>query len=512
MLTMDQVKDIRRLYYEQGLKPSEIAEKTGRNYKTVLKYIDKEDFNSSPPEKEGEKKHPSKLDLYKPTIDRWLMDDKKAPRKQRHTAARVYHRLKQMEGFRCSYRLVAQYVAAKKKELNLGHKEGYLPLVHYPGEGQGDFGYADFDENGRRYHGKYFVLSFPQSNGGYLQLHYGENMECLLESLVAIFEYIGGVPTEIWFDNTSTIVTKIIRGGGRDITERFERFSQHYRFTAKFMNPESGWEKGNVENKVGYLRRNELVPVPAFTNLAEYNAKLMSSCDDDMKREHYEFDDGTMISDLFAKDRAALIPLPSVAFDTALYMTARTDNYGKFTLEGGKHEYSASPAFCRMPVSLKITSAEVIVLDDKGNEVVRHRRLYGDQKQSSMNWLPYLRYIARKPRSLRNTGIYDMMPGPMQTYMDAVGSPMRGRVLKILSDLTDRTGFESAVNTVTKAISYQATDPDSLQALYNRLYSDVPLLPELDNHDLPDSAKVILFQKNDLSKLDQLLKGGAANG
>lgn len=154
----------------------------------------------------------------------------------------------------------------------------------------------------------------------------------------------------------------------------------------------------------------------------------------------------------------------------------------------------------------------MIVLDDKGNEVVRHRRLYGDQKQSSMNWLLYLRYIARKPRSLRNTGIYDMMPGPMQTYMDAVGSPMRGRVLKILSDLTDRTGFESAVNTVTKAISYQATDPDSLQALYNRLYSDVPLLPELDNHDLPDSAKVILFQKNDLSKLDQLLKGGAANG
>lgn len=76
-------------------------------------------------------------------------------------------------------------------------------------------------------------------------------MECLLEGLVATFEYLGGVPTEIWFDNTRIIVT-----------ERFQRFCEHYRFRPLFMNPESGWEKGNVENKVGYLRRNELVPVP----------------------------------------------------------------------------------------------------------------------------------------------------------------------------------------------------------------------------------------------------------
>ena len=76
---------------------------------------------------------------------------------------------------------------------------------------------------------KYLVLSFPYSNGGFLQLNYGENMECLLEGLVAIFEHIGGVPTEIWFDNTRTIVTKVIKGGGRNVTERFQRFCEHYR-------------------------------------------------------------------------------------------------------------------------------------------------------------------------------------------------------------------------------------------------------------------------------------------
>lgn len=89
-------------------------------------------------------------------------------------------------------------------------------------------------------------MDFPYSNCGYLQLHYGENMECLLESMVAIFEHIGGVPTEIWFDNTRTIVTKIIRGGGREVTERFLRFQEHYGFKSVFCNPDAGNEKGGV--------------------------------------------------------------------------------------------------------------------------------------------------------------------------------------------------------------------------------------------------------------------------
>ena len=143
------------------------------------------------------------------------------PRKQRHTARRVYNRLQEQykDGFACSYRLVADYVARRKKELRLIRQDAYIPLIHHPGEAQADFGTADF----------------------------------ILEGLEAVFEHIGGVPAEIWFDNTKTIVTEIIKGGGRHVTERFQLFCEHYRFKAVFMNPESGWEKGNVENKVGYL-------------------------------------------------------------------------------------------------------------------------------------------------------------------------------------------------------------------------------------------------------------------
>lgn len=172
------------------------------------------DFNLPEPAPASEQQFCPKLDSYKPLIEQWLADDKKAPRKQHHTAKRVFKRLQQeAEGFDCSYRLVAGYVSTRKKDLNLGRKEGYIPLIHHPGEAQCDFGAADFYEGGKRHSGKYFVISFPYSNAGFLQLNYGENLECLLKSLMSIFTHIGGAPTEIWFDNKKTIVTKIIKGG-----------------------------------------------------------------------------------------------------------------------------------------------------------------------------------------------------------------------------------------------------------------------------------------------------------
>ena len=509
MFTMDQVHTIRELYYIQGLNLKEIAEKLNCDWRTVKKYVDQEDFSPPKPVPESEVVHESKLDPYKPTIDRWLTDDTKAPRKQRHTAKRIHRRLKEeVPGYNCSYRLVAEYVATKKVELRLRKNENYLPLIHKPGEGQADFGKMVFYENGHMHEGKHLVLSFPYSNGGFLQLNYGENMECLLEGLQAMFEHVGGVPTEIWFDNTSTIVTKIIKGGERNKTDRFVRFEAHYRFKSVFMNPESGWEKGCVENKVGYLRRNRCVPVPRFDSLVEKNKELLSECDEDMQREHY--DKNRLISDLFQEDKAALLPLPSVRFDTAAYGMATTDKYGRFTLDDGKHRYSASPEFCEKTIQYKLTSSEVVVMDQNLHEIVRHKRLYGDEKER-MDWLPYLKYIAKKPRSLRNSGIYDMMPENMRHFMDTCGSADRGKILKALSELTDRTGFDSALRTVDEAINLQIKDPDSLKNLYRRLYTDVPVLQSLESSmDVP--LRKIIPLRNDLSICDEALKGGAHHG
>lgn len=508
MLTMDQIHDIRFRFFEKGENISQIANALNLDWKTVQKYVDMTDFNLPALRPASEKRFCPKLDPYKPMIDSWLEEDKQAPRKQRHTATRVYNRLmREVEGFDCSYRTVASYYTVKHKELFSGSKEGFLPLEHNPGESQADFGTAVFYENGMKLTGKYLELSFPQSNKGYLQLNYGENMECLLEGLDAIFRYIDCVPDEIWFDNTKTIVTKVIRGGGRETTERFNRFREHYRFRAVFTNLEAGHEKGNVENKVGYHRRNFLVPVPRFISLSDFNRQLLEKCEEDADREHYRHNE--TIEELFAKDLKHCHPLPEIPFDLSGRATATTNKWGKFYLNKGLHEYSASPKHANTVVNLKITSSLIIVMDENYREIVKHRRLYGDTKQQCMDWLPYLKQLAFRPRALKYSGIYDMMPRNLKKYLDSCTNTEIGKVLKVLAELTDRTGFDSALNTVNQALCYGTSDAESLKNLHRRLYTDVPELPPMPlGSDIP----MVKQMPAGLIDYDAFLKrGGVAN-
>ncbi len=502
---MDQIHHIRELYFEQGYNISDIAKATDTNWKTVAKYVDMADFNEPLPVPASKQRFCPKLEPYKQLIDSWLEEDKLHPRKQRHTALKVFNRLTdEVADFSCSYRLVAEYVRRRKEELNLKRNEGFLPLEHHPGEAQADFGSADFYERGRLVSGKYLVLSFPWSNAGYLQLLYGENTECLLEGLDAIFSHIGGVPQEIWFDNGSAMVARVIKGNERDLTERFSRFREHYGFKAVFMNPAEGHEKGNVENKVGYIRRNYLVPAPKFDDLMFYNCDLLDKLDSDQDRPHYYKQ--TLISELFEADRAALMPLPSVPFDKSRIITGiSTDGYGRFTLDNGKHEYSSAPKYANGTVNARLDSTFVTVLDDEYRPIVTHRRLYGDEHQSSMAWVPYLEYISRHPRSLKNTGIYEMMPETMQSYLNNCDGSQKKDVLHLLSELTERTGFESALHAVEQAIDYEVHDPDSLKSLYNSIFSDVPQLPPLETGGMiPDLDPM----QADLTEYDLFLKGG----
>ncbi|MGI6628972.1 MAG: IS21 family transposase [Bacillota bacterium] len=505
---MDKIHNIRFRFFMKGENISQIANAMQVDWKTVRKYVDMTDFNEPALKPASEQRLCPKLDPYKPTIDKWLEDDKQAPRKQRHTAKRVFHRLKkEFADFNCSYRTVATYYAVKHKEIFNGARGGFLPLEHRPGEAQVDFGTADFYENGKRLTGKYLEVSFPYSNKGYLQLFYGENMECLLEGLDTIFRHIGVVPGEVWFDNTKTIVSKVIRGGDRETTERFDRFREHYRFQAVFMNPGEGHEKGNVENKVGYHRRNLLVPIPRFLNLPDFNRQLLNMCEDDAEREHYRHN--KTIEELFEEDLKHCHPLPEIEFDLSGKKAVTTNNWGKFYLNKGMHEYSVSPKHANTTVNLKLTSSFVIVMDENFREIVRHRRLYGDTKQQSMDWLPYLRQLSIRPRALKYSGIYDIMPSTMKQFLEGCSNTETGKILKVLAELTDRSGFESALNTVNQALCYGASDADSLRNLYRRLYADVPELPPMPLG--PEIPKVGQMTTNLIAYDVFLKKGGAAD-
>jgi len=503
MLTMSKKKFIRELFFVNGKSITEISRATGHDRKTIRTVINIDDWNEPA---RIQKRGTGKLDPFKPIIDSWLDDDKRSKRKQRHTATRVYKRLRDEKGtresFDCSYETVNAYVRARKKEIFGAKNEGYIPLEHKPGEAQADFGAADYYENGALVEGRYLNISFPQSNYGYLQLFPGENMECLFEGLKNIFSHINGAPPEIWFDNASTMVTKILRGGERALTEKFIRFKEHYGFEAAFCNPDSGHEKGSVEGKVGYHRNNMLVPVPEFKDLDEYNKHLLELADADALRGHYR--KGATIKELFEGDKSALLPLPRNEFDTAGYITARADKYGIIRLNEGRHEYSTSPKYAGAAVNVKLTSAEVIILDESGRGVVAHKRLYGDKKGRKMNWVPYLELLARRPRAVKYSGVYNILPEEVRDYINMSKSGNVSDVIRMIAEFTKKTGFESAVATVAQAVKHNASDPESLKALHRRLFMDIPELPPLPRAEAPRVDPLM----PDLTKYDIFTGGG----
>ena len=213
---------------------------------------------------------------YTNIVDAWLEEDMKAPRKQQRTAKAIYEQLKKRTDFSGSIRTVRYYVSEKRKELIDASKEQYVNLTHDPGTAQADFGeFKAIDQDlDKLVTYPYLVVTFPHSNAQVVRVTPAENIECFLEALKDVFTEIGGVPKVIWFDNLSSAVKKVLKGSKRELTKAFTAFKWHYRFKANFCNVGQGHEKGSVENKVGYVRRNWMSPSPVIDNLEEFNSKL----------------------------------------------------------------------------------------------------------------------------------------------------------------------------------------------------------------------------------------------
>ena len=440
-----EVKKIRDMYRFQGLSVSEISRRTGHTRKTVAKYLDENDFSPKEISIPGKKDYSkSKLGPFLVYIDGYLNDDLSAMRKQRHTARKVFSRLsKEVPGFNCSYSTVAGYVKTRKAELGMEpEKNPPAPLIHYPHEAQGDFGAASFFICGKEYIGKYFAVSFPYSNAGYALLNYGENTECLLEALDAIFRHIGGVPREIWLDNASSMVINVIFGGTKTMTETFARFAEHYNFRPVFMNSREPQGKGNVENKVGYVRSNMLVPRPKGKSLEEINRKLLEECDEDQVRRHYKKRE--FINKLFEENVRCLNPLPVKDFPLYQTVAVKADKTGMIKIDK-KYHYSTSMSCAGRTVLARLTSDKVEIYDTEGTSIVVHPRLYGTAYESK-DWRPYLSGMVFKPRALFNTGLPDLFALEMKMYLLQADNKERVRVLRITDAINKEEGFETAVD------------------------------------------------------------------
>ena len=499
MLKMAQQQYIKHLYEMEEKSFSDIAKTLNINYRTARKYALKDDWNDDKLPKLEPESYPV-LGEFIPIINKWLEDDKTKPRKQRHTSQRVYDRLHREHGYTGSYSSVRRYVRKKKAEMSSKPK-GCLPLAHPQGEAQLDFGeFMYYDIHGQECKAYALIMSFPYSNKAYIQVFPAQNQECLLVGMKRIFEYIGGVPARIRFDNMSTAVAQVLKGAERKLTDGFSRFMLHYRFEADFCNPYSGNEKGNVENKVGYSRRNAFVPVPTITSFDQFNESMWEWCEKDAQREHYAHK--IPIEELWQEDKEKLLILPEKPYSVFRYEALAVDKTGFVRIDTNK--YGLSPKLAGKTVQAKIFFDEIEFYHDH-MLVGSFARCYG-KKQEIFDWTLYVSTLCKKPRALENTRFFHQFPDLWKDYLIKTNGKERKSALQLLEEIVSDGNVGLCDDTLLLAKENGRTDADSLRQCYymisKRELRPTPLALE--------SPPVMNYNPN-LSVYDGLM-GGEAHG
>jgi transposase len=474
--------------HQRGDKVSDIARALSVDRKTVYVHIKKTDFSPKPPVKAS---RPSKLDPYKSIILGWLEDDKKVFYKQRHTHRRIKERLKEEYGFECAYGTIADYV--RKIRVNQP-KDASLDLTWKPGFAQVDFGQADAIVDGIQQRCHYAVMAFPFSNDGFPQMFFGETGECFCQGLRDIFEFIGGVPPVIIFDNASGIGKR--KHQEFIESELFARFRMHYGFEARYCRPAAGNEKGTVERKVAFLRTELFVPIPVIDDIVAYNQELLNRSRFQEKEKHYT--KGCTVGELLEQDLSALVPLPPTPFECVRFDVVTSNGWGHIKVDGN-HIYSSDPANSNAESIVKISAHTITIMDMHGTVLAEHTRKFGDRRTESIEVTSQLKLLISRPRGWQNSVLRDVMPTSVVSHLDALDPEGLRRDLRLLHETSERSGLDATLGALEVLAHEHEEFPDFFQVgvLAARI-ADFGI----DTAPIPGA---------DLSSYDQVFLGGVTN-
>ena len=392
MLTVDHYARIRRAYRD-GLNICEIARRFHHSRRKVREVLR---GDGEPKRYSRKRQHYRRLGEFLGVIEGILCADEEAPPKQRHTAMRIFERLKG-QGYQGGYDAVRRYVAKVRRR----ERETFIPLVHDPGQRvEADFGqiYVDFPEGRRAV--SVLILVWSYSNAPFAVALPTQRTEAILEGMVRGFEYFGCVPQEVWWDNPKTVALALLTGRERRLHRRYAALASHYVFEPLFCMPASGNEKPYVENRVKTLQRRWSTPVPKAKDLDELNAYLLACCRAEGERAR----NGTAstIGELFERDRAASVALPRHAFDPCVMHPGKVDKYQLVRFDKVQYSVPRSYAFETVTVKGYIERVDVV----HGDRVIAsHRRSYqpGDQV---LDPLHYLATLGRRPAALDHSNVY----------------------------------------------------------------------------------------------------------
>jgi len=371
---------------QEDISKRQLCREEGIGWSTLEKVL----AHPEPPGYRREAPYPEpKLGPYVARIEQILDEDSKVGKKQRHTAQRIFERLVE-EGYEGGYTQVREKVRKLKRQRG----DVFVPLRHDPGTAQVDVGHALARVGGVLSKICYFVMALPHSDALFVQAFWHARTEMFWEFHRRAFDYFGGVPRRISYDNDKALVSAVTGTRSRRPTEGFLQLQSHYRFEAHFCAVRRANEKGVVEAMVGFARRKFLVPVSQVRDLEELNARLAEQCRADLARTLR----GKTLSkrELLVEDEAAFLPLPAAAFDACRKMPTRVNSLSLVRFD--TNDYSVPTCHAHHEVVVKGYVDRVVVCR-QGEVIAHHDRCWG-REQVCLDPVHYLAVVERKPGAL----------------------------------------------------------------------------------------------------------------
>jgi transposase len=455
---MENWAEIRRRVLVDGLSKRAACREYHIHWDTLTKILE----HPEPPGYRRSVPRPRpKLEAFLPVIHQILESDKKAPRKQRHTARRIFERLRDEHGYQGGLTIVKEAVAAWRTR----SAEVFVPLAHRPGEAQVDFGQAEILLDGQATTVALFVMTLPFSDAVFVCAFPRECTEAFLEGHVRAFTYFGGVPRRISYDNAKVAVAQITGGRDRKVTDAFLRLKSHHLFESHFCRVRRPNEKGHVETLIGFARRRFLVPVPAVHGgLEPLNAELERRCREDLARRLW----GKPVSKarLLAEERAALLPLPSETFVAARVEPRWVDSLSLVSFDA--NHYSVPTQFAHHRVSVVASVDAVRIVCGAGVAAV-HRRSWG-RERVFYDPVHYLALLERKPGALDFAAPLQgwELPvgfGVLRRRLEAeFGGPGTRQYIKVLR-LLEHASLAELTRAVERALELGTADADAVRLI-----------------------------------------------
>ncbi len=457
MFVVESYAAVRRFVFVEGHSRREAARVFGLSRATVAKMCR---FSLPPGYTRKKPAAKPKLGPLLPVIDAILEADHVAPVKQRHTAKRIFERLRDEHGFAGGYTVVKDHVRVSRAR----GRETFVPLAHPPGHAQGDFGEAVALIGGVRQKVHFLCMDLPQSDACFVKVYPRETTEAFLDGHVAAFAFFGGVPLSILYDNTKIAVAKICGDGKRERTRAFTELVSHYLFHDRFGRPGKGNDKGKVEGLVKHARANFMVPIPEATSFEELNARLEQRCR--ARQGERAGRRAETIGERLVADLAALRDLPAVPLEPCEKRAARVSSTALVRYR--TNDYSVPTAYGFQDVIVKAFVDEVVILCG-GAEVARHRRCYGEGAFIA-DPLHYLALIETKPNALDQAAalqgwelpdVFQHLRHRLEARMGNRGKREFIQVLRLLEALP----LDIVAGSVTQAIQIGAIGFDAVKLI-----------------------------------------------